>query len=187
MNILAATYGIVPAPKTLEELGSRMPFPEYKADPSRAADGLVVLDPQWVTQNLVFEWFPILGQRFVHRLMAAPLYEALAILDQHPDPEYREYFKIRQCGTFVPRTIGWKPGNRLSIHALGLALDINWNDNPYGRKDGTIRKFPRIVKAFKDAGFYWGGTWSTPDDMHFQYLAPQVLIPNQRASLNWIL
>ena len=62
----------------------------------------------------------------------------------------------------------------LSLHAWGLAVDLNPSDNQFkktreqmiatGRKPFT----DGFVKCFKDAGFDWGGDWRTPDMMHFQ-------------------
>lgn len=52
-----------------------------------------------------------------------------------------------------------------SLHAWGLAIDINAAWNPLGKKP-TIS--PELVKCFTDAGFIWGGLWSRPDGMHFE-------------------
>lgn len=56
--------------------------------------------------------------------------------------------------------------NSWSLHAWGLAVDVNaaWNQ---------LRKTPTLsagfVKCFTDAGFEWGGNWtSRVDGMHFQ-------------------
>ncbi len=52
-----------------------------------------------------------------------------------------------------------------SLHAWGIAIDINAAWNPFGKKGNMS---PELVKCFTDAGFDWGGTWSKPDSMHFQ-------------------
>ena len=52
-----------------------------------------------------------------------------------------------------------------SLHAWGIAIDINAARNGFGKKP-TMSK--ELVKCFTDAGFDWGGTWSRPDGMHFQ-------------------
>jgi len=52
-----------------------------------------------------------------------------------------------------------------SLHSWAIAVDINaaWNG---------WKKLPQmsveLVKCFTDAGFDWGGTWTTKDGMHFQ-------------------
>jgi hypothetical protein len=55
-----------------------------------------------------------------------------------------------------------------SIHAWGLAIDINANWNRLGQKPTMSRE---LVTCFTDAGFDWGGKWSRPDGMHFQLAA----------------
>lgn len=72
--------------------------------------------------------------------------------------------------------------DRLSLHAYGLAVDINplWNpccgdgiwtpDAPYvPEAPGTIARDSWVVRLFEDLGFKWGGDWSEPfDPQHFQ-------------------
>ena len=81
----------------------------------------------------------------------------------------------------------------LSKHALGLAIDINPQQNPYVTyKDGkpkfshdnaadyvenrssdtphVITKKDSAYKLFRDYGWTWGGSWSSPKDyQHFQF------------------
>ncbi len=62
-------------------------------------------------------------------------------------------------------------GTRIaSNHSWGLAVDMNWNDNPYS----LIFKSdipPAVVHAWEQAGFYWGGRYRVRKDaMHFEYL-----------------
>ncbi len=71
----------------------------------------------------------------------------------------------------------------LSMHAQGLAIDINPLQNPYVKngscspegssydikKRGTFKPQSEIVKAFKEKGWEWGGDWkSLKDYQHFQ-------------------
>lgn len=63
----------------------------------------------------------------------------------------------------------WRPqrgSNKLSMHALGAALDFNAATNQLGEK-GDMH--PGIVDVFKNFGWTWGGTWRRPDSMHFQF------------------
>lgn len=55
----------------------------------------------------------------------------------------------------------------LSIHAWGLAIDINAAWNQLGKVPTFSKEF---AQCFKDAGFDWGGDWAMPrtDGMHFQ-------------------
>lgn len=53
-----------------------------------------------------------------------------------------------------------------STHSWGIGIDLNTLQNPLGRKP----KMPAEITAiFKEHGFVWGGTWSRPDGMHYQY------------------
>jgi hypothetical protein len=57
-----------------------------------------------------------------------------------------------------------------SNHSWGLAVDINWNHNPYSY---TFRSEipPSVVKMWNDAGWYWGGFYANrKDTMHFEYI-----------------
>jgi len=56
-------------------------------------------------------------------------------------------------------------GNSMSLHSWGVAVDINAALNPMGEPSAQP---PELVRCFTDAGFDWGGTWHTPDPMHFQ-------------------
>ncbi|MDQ1727814.1 MAG: hypothetical protein QOK14_1859, partial [Frankiaceae bacterium] len=72
-----------------------------------------------------------------------------------------------------------------SMHAYGLAIDINPVENPYiegGRvippagsafvnrsrvRPGMALRGTTVVAAFATRGWKWGGTWSSPDYQHF--------------------
>lgn len=57
-------------------------------------------------------------------------------------------------------------GKGLSLHAWGLAMDLNANTNWYG----TVGDQPaELVELCEREGWTWGGRWPTPDPMHFQW------------------
>jgi hypothetical protein len=64
-------------------------------------------------------------------------------------------------------------GQRLSSHAFGIAFDINAATNPFGvipsspGKAGCVYELVKIANA---EGWYWGGHFSKPDGMHFEYV-----------------
>jgi hypothetical protein len=62
-------------------------------------------------------------------------------------------------------------GRTLSTHAWGAAIDLdpvrNGRGKPYKKDAGMIPI--EVVNIFEDAGWTWGGRFSTPDAMHFQY------------------
>lgn len=71
-------------------------------------------------------------------------------------------------GCWVPRFIGRDPTRPLSLHSWGIAVDLNLASNQLG----TVGEMdPRVVGVMARWGFAWGGTWSTPDPMHFELAA----------------
>jgi len=180
VEYLESIYGPPPQPiNSLEDLEAVLVdgLPAFRNDPQRT--GLVILDRGWANENLVLEWFPLLGMMYVNRAMVIPLFLVMSEIAASP---YSDYIKPKQCGIFAPRRIGWKPRTRLSWHAIAMAVDINWNENSYGKTDTTIRQNMWIVDVFKKHGFHWGGDWTTPDDMHFQYGHKRVFLPARSES-----
>lgn len=59
-------------------------------------------------------------------------------------------------------------GNRPSLHAWGLAIDINAGQFPLGC---THSQNPVLVRAWTAEGFWSGAKFHRPDPMHFQYSA----------------
>lgn len=53
-----------------------------------------------------------------------------------------------------------------STHSWGIAVDLATASNPLGAKPKMDR---RVVAIFEDIGFTWGGRWTRPDGMHFQW------------------
>lgn len=96
---------------------------------------------------------------YCNKRMIAPLTAAFKALIATGEVKYLKTwdgcFNIRKS----------KGGKSMSLHAWGLAVDVNAAWNGYG-KPPTLRA--QFVKCFTDAGFDWGGVWSKPDGMHFQ-------------------
>lgn len=167
-------YELFAPPRTLDELLLLTPIPSFKDDPARR--GMVVLDPAWVKDYIVNVDLPLFGPVRCHRAMVAAMQNALQeILETCGDDPYIDE---KQSGMFVPRRTLWTPGNRLSVHAIGFAHDINWDENPMGKKDTPLCTYRQdIVRIFQKHGFTWGGDWKNPDPMHFQYMSARVLLP----------
>ena len=130
-------------------------------------DGMISIDPDWVAEWIVEVDLPILGYSKCHRVMVPQLINALLEIQALGlaggiDP--KDY-----AGCWVPRHIIFDPSRPLSMHAWGLALDINVSTNGYG--DHTPELDLRIVEVFERWGFRWGGDFSTPDGMHFELRA----------------
>lgn len=91
-----------------------------------------------------------------------------------------EKFPIKDVGGY-----NWRGDGSTSEHCLGLAIDINWDENYMCSNDGTAQtgsywkpgedpySIPAngsVVKIFAKYGFTWGGTWNSKKDyMHFSY------------------
>lgn len=173
---LVELYGDERPPQTFAELAMLMDIPDFMDDPKRP--GAVILDREWLVDNMVVEWFPILGQRYVNRIIVVPLHRAMSEIDYAGEGSY---IKPRQCGIFNPRRIGWDLSKPLSFHSPALAVDINWLENAYG-KPGTIRKQPFIIKTMEKNGFYGGYRWKKPDGMHWQFGHPRIRLPKEAMS-----
>jgi len=120
----------------------------------------ITIDQTWKNENIETKTVPILGRITCHRLMWEPLLGALnQIIDEGLEGDLsKEQFKS-SGGCYAPRRISrFDAGGSISRHAWGIAIDIN-------TKTGYK---PRIVEIFNDWGYAWGGTWTSPDPMHFE-------------------
>ena len=124
-------------------------------------DGVwITTEPEWREENIQNKRMPILGITRCHRLMWEPLEGAL---NQILEEGLEEYLSIEEWkssgGCYAPRRINrFEAGGSISRHAWGIAIDIN-----------TKSSYPpRVVQIFNDWGFAWGGTWTSPDEMHFE-------------------
>lgn len=66
------------------------------------------------------------------------------------------------AGTYNFRLI--KGSNSLSNHSWGAAIDLDPTRNHGARMN--FAKYPAVLKAFDDEGWYWGGHFD--DSMHFE-------------------
>jgi D-alanyl-D-alanine carboxypeptidase-like protein len=129
-------------------------------------NGTISPDPRWVRANIYGRTVAILGRLHCHRVMLPQLARAMREIElRHLAGliDARDFHSAGGC--YVARTMMWDPANPPSLHAWGLAIDINVSSNPWGARP---RQDPRIVAIFKKWGFRWGGDWSPPDGMHFE-------------------
>ena len=120
----------------------------------------ITTEPTWREKNIQVKKMPILGNTRCHRLMWGPLEGALnQIVDEGlANTLSVEDFK-KSGGCYAPRRINrFDAGGSISRHAWGIAIDINTKSSYH----------PRVVEIFKSWGFAWGGTWTSPDEMHFE-------------------
>ena len=124
-------------------------------------DGVwITTEPSWRDENIQQKRIPILGLTRCHRLMWEPLEGALnqIVAEGLQDSLSVEEFRT-SGGCYAPRRINrFDAGGSISRHAWGIAIDIN-------TKSGYP---PRVVEIFNEWGFAWGGTWTSPDEMHFE-------------------
>ena len=152
---------------------------EQPAPTPENPEGIRILD-QWVTENI--RSFDIPELRYVlgangghvpfHRLVGARVqalfasFTAAGLADR----------VLAFGGSFAPRFIR---GSRtvLSAHAHGSAFDINVPWNPLGAVPalrGTKGSVRELVPLANQAGFYWGGHFTTRrDGMHFEIATPK--------------
>ena len=120
----------------------------------------ITTEPSWREENIQAKRVPILGNTRCHRLMWEPLEGALnQILDEGlANTLSLQDFK-KSGGCYAPRRINrFDAGGSISRHAWGIAIDINTKSSYH----------PRVVEIFNSWGFAWGGTWTSPDEMHFE-------------------
>ena len=127
------------------------------------ADGTLTPDQAWVRSFIRTEQVPILGSVTCNKGMLPQLRAALTEVVQsglaaqiHPG---------ESAGCSYPRFIARRPSAGLSMHAWGIAVDLNVP----GNQRGTVGQMDRrVVAIFKKWGFAWGGDWNYTDPMHFE-------------------
>ena len=120
----------------------------------------ITTEPSWREENIQAKKVPILGTTRCHRLMWEPLEGALNQILQEglADTLSIKDFK-KSGGCYAPRRINrFDAGGSISRHAWGIAIDINTKSSYH----------PMVVEIFNSWGFAWGGTWTSPDEMHFE-------------------
>jgi hypothetical protein len=169
------------------DLGARLPdkpphgreavykFAEFDPNHHIRSDGTLapMWEAAWITRMGLPRPLPYLEgievtRVAVHRKVAPGLLKALIEIDRAGLWE----FLAPYGGGFNFRRV--RGGSALSMHSLGLALDFAPDENPMGM-DPNETKFGRsgegraVVRLLELYGWLWGGRFSRPDAMHFQY------------------
>ena len=130
-----------------------------------------------------------LGKRLnVHERIKFPLkkVEDKILLLSKSDNEVKDFVDgLKSCDAYYWREIA--NTNRKSFHSLGIALDLlpkryggkdvywSWAKDKSGDKwmltPLSQRWMPpqKVIEAFEEEGFIWGGKWLIWDNMHFEY------------------
>jgi hypothetical protein len=130
----------------------------------RPGSGISIsIDPAWLRANIVEASVPLLGTFRCHRLIVPLLQGAMNELRAAGLAGLVRSF----AGCFNPRMQVPNDG-AISMHAFGIAVDFNAGSNPYG---ATPKQDSRLVEVMERWGFTWGGRWTVPDGMHFEFSA----------------
>jgi len=140
--------------------------------PERDLSGIITW--KWRTENLMtiiapvpmhLAWGGIATRITCHKLIADRL---LAALTECVQTGMGNYISEGYGGCFADRAIRGVP-TKLSLHALGIAIDLRVATNPLG---GPAEMNPEVVRMFENNGASWGGNFTTRmDPMHFQFAA----------------
>lgn len=158
------------APSALRALTLRF----YGFD-GRSHDGVLVVAASSVT-DVVAVFRQLYAGRFPIRRMVP--------VDAYGGSDDRSVAADNTAGFNCRRAVTTGPAS-WSMHAYGLAIDVNPVENPYieggrvippagsaylGRsrvRPGMAVRGTTVVAAFARRGWKWGGTWSDPDYQHF--------------------
>jgi D-alanyl-D-alanine carboxypeptidase-like protein len=143
-------------------------FGEFAVAPAEGDS--VQVDREWRDTWIVTVDFPIVGETRCHRMVVPYIRAALVEVESSglaPALDRADFQVAGGC--FNPRfNRGADPGYSLSRHSWGIAIDFNPTTNQYGDHP-TLS--PEIVNIFRRWGFSWGGAWSVPDGMHFEWFS----------------
>lgn len=142
-------------------------FGEFAARPDPAHPGYLLMDPAFVRAHLTTRAVPLLGAVTCNTKVFDALDSAMRELLRRGLASLIHGF----AGCYSPRMVLRVPTAPISHHAWGAAVDINAAQNPFGAKPDQD---PRLVEAMRRNGFTWGGLWTLPDGMHFEYRVPGV-------------
>jgi hypothetical protein len=116
----------------------------------------------WRNEHVVTEDVPILGRITCHEAMMPAVRDALQSLR---DDGLEHLVQARTYGgCWHPRVIG--SSRTLSHHSWGVSIDLNViAGDPFGAELD-----PRLIEAFTDRGFIWGGEFLRADPVHFDFV-----------------
>lgn len=133
--------------------------------PAGSSDELVQND-EFLSDNIVTVDVPLLGEVTCHRVVVEMLEGALLQINDEGLANLIDPGEFAGCwnARFI-RTVTGVPSG-VSRHSWGGAVDINASSNLLGT-EGSMD--PRLVEIMREWGFIWGGDWTVPDPMHFEF------------------
>jgi hypothetical protein len=138
-------------------------FGEFSYRPASGRD--VVVDPAWSQENITTHAVPILGRITCHRAVLPAIEGAMRELEERNLAALVDPGGYRGC--WAPSVI--TPGGGLSRHSWGVAIDLNFSNNPTGLASAVDR---RLIEVMDHWGFISGANYLVPDPGHFEYLRP---------------
>lgn len=151
-----------PTPEALNRVFGKFAYQEL-------AKGNIRVIDDWERNNIVTVSIRVRGPKKKRSVQLhhaiVPMFSDLMAVIFEAYPGYH----INQLGGYCPRHKMHDPDRGLSIHSWGVAVDINWKDNPVSHE--LITDFPEgLPEIFEGAGWNWGGRWrQVKDSMHFQF------------------
>lgn len=121
------------------------------------------MQPAFVRDHLAARRVPLLGRFTCHERLFRPLIAAMRELRAQGRAGAIRNF----AGCYSARMVMRRPNGAISHHSWGAAVDINSLTNPYG---SDPRQPAALVRVMRGHGFTWGGRWTVPDGMHFEYV-----------------
>lgn len=138
-------------------------------------NGQVNIDPTWVATSISGggerTWFDAVGVRAAcHVKVRGAVQAALSEIAEAGLVGGIDLANTNQYGgCFLARfnRIGGSAAGSLSRHTWGMAFDMNTVTNAQG---AVPQLDCRIVRIFRKHGFAWGGNFTRPDGMHFEWV-----------------
>jgi hypothetical protein len=153
----------------------------YRGFDGRSYTGQLIVNGS-AARGLAHVFHVLYGHHFrIHHMQLSDMYGPA-----HSIPADNDITGSFQCRQAVPSPCtGGKGTGSWSMHAYGLAVDINPTENPYvgcgaSHDPASLSYRDRsrhrrgmvtsgVIRAFRSIGWGWGGSWSgsTKDYMHF--------------------
>jgi hypothetical protein len=135
-------------------------------------NGLVTVEPAWVQANVLRRVYTgVAVAASCHKVVIPAIQGALSEVAASGLAGAIDLANTnRYGGCYGPREVraaGGTTGGSLSRHTWAMALDMNTATNPMG---GVPTMDCRVVRIFRKWGFAWGGNFTTPDGMHFEWV-----------------
>lgn len=119
--------------------------------------------------KMYYEGKPVAYVKF-HKKAAGALAAALQEIWDHYGHDQKKIDALgisKYAGAYNPRFIRGST-SKWSNHAYGAAIDLNAEDNGFGKGHGNIPQ--PVIDAFKRQGARWGGDYKgRTDPMHFEF------------------